>query len=263
MGERGLPDLDSVMVWLSRAETDVHAYARWFVLECAAATFDVPTSLVRLTHESGGRPRIHVGTHSAGAELHVALSHTRGAVAVALTALGPLGVDAERVRPLPALALARRWLCDAEARWLSGTAATAQTVGFLLLWTQKEAVGKALGVGLRGGGTRREMPRPASPPEAGDLPEAVARPGRLRQVPGLSSMAVAAWAVGEDFVVSVACDGPGALGAPIVFRELESSRASRGMPPDGHDADFGSAVRSTERSRTILPVAVRGICSTT
>jgi 4'-phosphopantetheinyl transferase len=258
-----LLDLDSVMVWLSRAEVDVEAYARRLVLEVAAATFDVPRSQVRLSHESGGRPRVHIGACSGEAELHVALSHTRGAVAVALTALGPVGVDAERVRPLPALALGRRWLCDAEARWLSGAAATAQTAGFLLLWTQKEAVGKALGVGLRGGGMRREMPRPTSPLGAGFRPAAAVRPGRLRRVPGLSSMAVAAWPVGEDFVVSVACDAPAALGASIVFRELESNRPSCGMQPDGHDVDFGSAVRSTARSRTTLPVAVRGICSTT
>jgi 4'-phosphopantetheinyl transferase len=216
--------LDSVSVWLSRAERDQRQVARELIIRAVATTLDTPSERVTVDSEPTGRPVVRVAGHDDG--LHIALSHTRGFVAVALTGLGPVGVDAETVRPLPALALAHRWLSADEAQWLAAQPAAAHTAGFLLLWTQKEAVGKALGVGLRGGGLRRPMPPqsrqvtvPVSLTEQRDSVEALAA-GPFRPVPGLPTMAVAGLPLADGLVLAVACDAAGAIGAPIVIHGL-------------------------------------------
>lgn len=215
--------LDSVSVWLSRADRDQRQVARELIVRAVATTLDTPSERVTVQSEPTGRPVVQVAGHDNG--LHIALSHTRGYVAVALTGLGPVGVDAETVRPLPALELARRWLSDDEAQWLAAQPAYAHTAGFLLLWTQKEAVGKALGVGLRGGGLRRPMPLLPPRPHAVSLAaqrdsvEALAA-GPFRPVPGLPTMAVAGLPLADGLVLAIACDAAAAIGAPIVLHGL-------------------------------------------
>src|SRR5262245_43598566 len=81
----------------------------------------------------------------------VSISHGRGVVAVAVADAGLLGVDVERVRPLPALALAERWFADGDAAWVAEQPEGVRATAFLWLWTQREAIGKARGLGLRRG----------------------------------------------------------------------------------------------------------------
>src|SRR5881275_234108 len=64
----------------------------------------------------------------------------------------------ELLRRLPVVALARRWFTAAEADWVAAQPVHRRTRCFLTLWTGKEAMGKAIGDGLRGGGLRRPMP---------------------------------------------------------------------------------------------------------
>lgn len=145
-------------------------------------------SEVELGREPGGRPTAR--------GVHIAISHTRELAAVAVTRLGPVGVDVEADRALPFEALARHWFAPEEAEWVA-----AHPRDFLLLWTQKEAAGKALGLGLREGGLRRLMPLP--PRDGGP-------------VPGTAGLSVGAWRRG-GFVIGVAVTPRGAAspgGAP-------------------------------------------------
>jgi 4'-phosphopantetheinyl transferase len=128
-------------------------------------------------------------------------------VAVALTTVARVGVDVERVRPLPAARLARRWLRAEESRWLEQQEGTGRSAAFLRLWVQKEAVGKALGTGLRDGGTFRAV----LPPDAWFGTQLVTLAGE-------PDTGVCLPRTAPDLCLSVAVRGSGVAGAPVTVR---------------------------------------------
>ncbi|WP_157839144.1 4'-phosphopantetheinyl transferase family protein [Streptomyces flavidovirens] len=174
---------DTVTVLWCTTDGDERRKAHTLVVRAAAGLLDVAPSEIWLEHEAGGRPVLG----GAGKSLHVSVTHARGALAVALTGLAPVGVDVEVVRRLRAAAMARAWLDPAEAAWVTGLPEEDQSVAFLWLWTQKESVGKALGQGLRQGGMSRQVPLPRRWPPGEDAP-VVAR--RLPGAPDVVSAAV-------------------------------------------------------------------------
>ncbi|MDG4764613.1 4'-phosphopantetheinyl transferase superfamily protein [Solwaraspora sp. WMMD406] len=182
---------------------------------------------------SGADPGLGADPAAGPVELPVSVSRTDGFVVVAARPRGPVGIDVERLRPVPARALARRWYAPAEAAWLAGRPECDRAADFLRLWTAKEAVGKALGLGLRDGGLRRVMP-------------ALDRDGApLRPVPGLPTVRVGHLRVAEALVLAVAVVGA----ADRVDVVVEA------VPSAGHDV---AAVRNASTDRTSLPVVVRG-----
>jgi 4'-phosphopantetheinyl transferase len=192
-----------VTVLVAAAGPDARRSVRALLLEAAADTLGVPRAGLRIAREPGGRPVLAGTGEGADRPLHIALSHGRDTVAAALTRLGPVGVDVEHIRPLPAAALARRWFDPAEAEWLEGQPGPEQPTAFLRLWVQKEALGKALGTGLRGGGMRRRV-LPLGTPPTGLLAPLPTRPDLalcLPQAPPGLCLAVGVWS-------------PGAAGAP-------------------------------------------------
>jgi phosphopantetheine--protein transferase-like protein len=79
----------------------------------------------------------------------VSLSHTRGAVAVAI-ADAPVGVDIERTdRTVDVDRLAARTFAPAEIQRLGALTPSARKTPFAELWTAKEALMKATGLTLR------------------------------------------------------------------------------------------------------------------
>ncbi len=204
-------------VWVRRCP------AGELLLEAGALLLGEERSRLRVEREAGGRPWVARGNE----RLAVSVSHSYDAageiVAVAASPGGLVGIDIEPLRPVPVLGLARRWFRADEVDWL--VAQDNQAEAFLLLWTAKEAVGKALGTGLRGAGLRRAVPLPE-----GDL-------SVLRPVPTATDLAVSYMSV-HGFVLAVAVFGQSAPRIEIV----------------AHD----TAALSTSRSRTSLPVVVRG-----
>lgn len=198
--------MSGIRIWLA-ATVDAAKLAQ----HAAGEVLGVDPAQLEIGREPSGRPYV-VGAVG----LHLAVSHTPDLAAVAVTDLGPLGVDVEPVRPLPAAELARRWFSTPEADWVAR-----HPDDFLLLWTAKEAVGKALGIGLRGGGLRRPMPLP---------PTATL----TATVPGLPTMAVAAWRH-QETVLGLACDTATALGVSVSVtrREGEGTRHARDRVGDG------------------------------
>ncbi|MFJ3928523.1 4'-phosphopantetheinyl transferase family protein [Streptomyces sp. NPDC090022] len=78
----------------------------------------------------------------------ISIAHTAG---LGLLALSPfrVGVDVERLRPLDVAEIGGPVLSGAERRELRALPyGTARTTGFLRCWTRKEAVLKAVGVGI-------------------------------------------------------------------------------------------------------------------
>lgn len=167
-------------VRLSRV-LDAHTLAR----REAAARLGVPIGEVALGKEPLGRPMI-LGFPG----LRLSISHSRGLAAV-VVADTPVGVDVELLRERPVVLLARRFAAD-EADWVRK-----RPGDFFHLWTQKEAVGKALGVGLRDGGLTRAMPLP---PDS----------GTMRPIPG-TGLAVASRGHGGA-MIAVACANGAAAG---------------------------------------------------
>lgn len=152
-----------VVVRTGRMSTDG---ARASVLHAAAGVLG-STRPLRLEHAPGGRPLLR----GLGPGVEVSLSHGRGFAALAVGGTGPLGVDLEVVRPLPADRLAARWFTAAEAAWVGRRRASERSTAYFWVWTQKEAAGKALGIGLRSDTLRAPVPLPDHwpPRPGGDL----------------------------------------------------------------------------------------------
>jgi phosphopantetheinyl transferase len=132
-----------------RRGTDKRDYlAAHLVLRLAVAeVLAIQPQQVRVESESSGRPTV------VGAPIHVSLTHCEGLGACAVSAVGdgsPVGVDAEplsaaaRVEEVKDLALTR-----AEQGWV-GAGPAERNARLVALWTAKEAVLKARGVGIVG-----------------------------------------------------------------------------------------------------------------
>jgi 4'-phosphopantetheinyl transferase len=198
---------DTVRVYLARPDGDERQAARRLVLRAAAASLAVAPARLWVDHDPGGRPVLR----GAGPGVHISVSHGRGVVAAALSARGPIGVDVEVVRPVPAVELARRWFAAEEAGWVLGRPEPERAAAFLWLWTCKEALGKALGTGLRGGGLRRPVPLP------GQWPAGPAAGATLRPLPGEPALALATPTADDGVLLAVAGGGT-AVGAPVEVR---------------------------------------------
>jgi 4'-phosphopantetheinyl transferase len=93
-----------------------------------------------------GRPRLAA---PGGTAIELSVTHAGDRVAIAVSRQGPVGVDVERIQPdLPVWGLAPHVLAGEELATLYGLDAARRPHGFLVYWTRKEAVLKALGVGL-------------------------------------------------------------------------------------------------------------------
>jgi 4'-phosphopantetheinyl transferase len=97
--------------------------------------------------------------------LHFNLSHSDRIALVAVTWVGEVGVDVERLRPQPNhLEMAQRFFAPSESAALRGLPAGQAEEAFFRVWTRKEAFLKATGFGLSHGLERSEMSvRPGEP----------------------------------------------------------------------------------------------------
>ncbi|MGW1341982.1 4'-phosphopantetheinyl transferase superfamily protein [Kribbella sp. NPDC002412] len=120
--------------------------------------------------------------------------------------------------------LARRWFDPLELQWMATQ--PDHLTAFLHLWTAKEAVGKALGVGLQNPGLRRRMPLPTSPT---DLP-----PLRARVVPSEPTLTV----------LHLPVDAPAVLALALPATTAEVTLVEH----------HGAGLRRTVGSRTSFPV---------
>ncbi|MEU7993794.1 4'-phosphopantetheinyl transferase superfamily protein [Micromonospora sp. NPDC049060] len=283
MSQLPVPGRDTAYVWIGRGVGGRPVPAGRLLRRAGAALLGRAEAEIVVEHGRDGRPLVTVPGAGARVELPVSVSRADGVVAVAARAAGPVGIDVEWCRPLPALALAGRWFAPAEAAWLAGRDAGGRSRDFLRLWTAKEAVGKALGTGLRGGGLRRLMPVPDDPdgalrpgtaapdgalrPETGTfegawrpVPEAL--DGALRSALGGRRLRVGHPRVGGGLVLAVAVVADEAVPLHVVSVGALLVQAV----PVGSDGAVGAArcrahvaaARSASVERTSLPVVVRG-----
>ncbi len=178
-----MPGRDTVYVWVGRSTGGRPETARRLLRRAGGTLLGRAEAEIIVGRDATGRPFVRAGD---AAGLPVSVSHAGGTVVVAARRAGPVGVDVEARRELPAVALARRWYAPEEAVWLADRPADRRAEAFLLLWTAKEAVGKVLGRGLRDGGLGRRMPVPDGPG------------GLLRPVPGPDGLRVGHPRLGDD-----------------------------------------------------------------
>lgn len=111
------------------------------------------------THSPQGKPLLP------GGEWHFNVSHSHGLAVIALTRVGEVGIDVERLRRQPThLDLAARYFTPAEAAALRRLPREASEEAFFHVWTRKEAFLKAVGLGLSHGLERFEVAVPPDDP---------------------------------------------------------------------------------------------------
>mgnify|MGYP001099690516 CR=1 FL=1 len=115
-------------------------YVLSFYLNC-------PPRALELSLGIHGKPELNPGGLYPPVQFN--LSHTRERIAIALHRDTPVGIDIERLKPLTHLEkLCQRCLTHQESETVLGLAIQPATHRFLRYWTAKEAVLKAMGLGL-------------------------------------------------------------------------------------------------------------------
>lgn len=107
-----------------------------------------PPARLTLCQGTYGKPTV-VETGPAGARLDFNVSHTDGLALLAFAWERVIGVDVERIRPMPEFdQISKRFFAPTECVALAGLPAHEQLRGFFTCWTRKEAYLKAHGAGL-------------------------------------------------------------------------------------------------------------------
>jgi 4'-phosphopantetheinyl transferase len=123
-----------------------YAAAHALLRHALSATGDHAPAQWRFDKTAAGKPLL-IGNGADRASF--SLSHTRGMVACAVTSGAAIGVDVECVdRRVDAGAIAARFFAPAETAQISALDGEARRDRFFDLWTLKEALVKALGLGM-------------------------------------------------------------------------------------------------------------------
>jgi 4'-phosphopantetheinyl transferase len=131
----------------SDPELAVHyAIGRGLLRELLGKYTDASPAGIEISTNAYGKPE---PVTVAGRTMYFNLAHTDEIVLYGLTGMCPIGVDVERAEPGPVSCLeARRILSDEEWTSWQELPAEEQDSLFYQIWVRKEAVLKALGVGL-------------------------------------------------------------------------------------------------------------------
>jgi 4'-phosphopantetheinyl transferase len=121
--------------------------AHGIVRRMLADHFDADAATLAFARNRHGKP--HLVPRANGPDLQFSVSHSGNCCMLAMRIDHPVGIDVEKVRDLPqAIDIAQSYLSPAEGRVLAALQGTARRDAFFALWTHKEAMVKALGVGL-------------------------------------------------------------------------------------------------------------------
>jgi 4'-phosphopantetheinyl transferase len=108
-----------------------------------------PATEIILTEDANGKPRL--ARQRGSTPLHFNVAHSNELALVAVAHRCEVGVDVERLRTVGRCEeIASRYFHDAESRAILNLLHRDRARAFLKCWTAKEAVLKAVGLGLRG-----------------------------------------------------------------------------------------------------------------
>ncbi|MGH9373015.1 MAG: 4'-phosphopantetheinyl transferase family protein [Vicinamibacterales bacterium] len=104
----------------------------------------IAAAAIRLDVTASGKPFVP------GAPVTFNLSHSEGLAVCAVAPGRHIGVDVERLRPVPdADSIVQRYFAPGEARGYAALPAMERVAAFFSTWTRKEAFVKAIGDGLQ------------------------------------------------------------------------------------------------------------------
>jgi 4'-phosphopantetheinyl transferase len=102
---------------------------------------------LRFEYSANGKPGFAAGVENGG--IHFNLAHSEDLALIAVTRIGPVGVDVEYVRELKDMdQLVTRFFSARENEVFQKVAASEKPAAFFNLWTRKEALLKATGEGI-------------------------------------------------------------------------------------------------------------------
>jgi 4'-phosphopantetheinyl transferase len=128
------------------AHRDRFVVGRGVQREILARYTGVPAAQIAFAYGRNGKPSLITKT---GTDLRFNVSHSGDVALIAVTVGRDVGVDVERIRPVPrALSIAEGYFSELEARTLRTLPGDVVEHAFLTCWTRKEAFVKAAGVGL-------------------------------------------------------------------------------------------------------------------
>jgi 4'-phosphopantetheinyl transferase len=117
----------------------------------------VPAAEVRFSYSAFGRPWVSAGDDGRPA-LQFSVSHSGTQIVLAVAWTARVGIDVERIRAeADCDGIAARFFAPAERAVLSSLAPADRIDAFFACWTRKEAVLKAVGLGITGGLSRLEV----------------------------------------------------------------------------------------------------------
>ena len=117
--------------------------------ELLGAALGTAPACVQIRQGHTGKPYID------GSPVCFSVSHARDVALIGITRAGPVGVDVQRLRPdQDPLRVAKHFFHESEAEAMAALPPAAAADAFLRAWTAKEAVLKALGIGIWGNTSR-------------------------------------------------------------------------------------------------------------
>lgn len=117
---------------------------RAFLRSVLAGYLGMAPARVRYRRSANGKPEL-AGTDG----ISFSATHSDGLATVAVATGRLLGVDVERIRPIPdAVEVAARVFTRREHEHVASVAEPARSSAFLRLWTRKESYVKAIGAGM-------------------------------------------------------------------------------------------------------------------
>ena len=139
---------------LERANRFAFAYDRWRFIQSHAFLRRVLSRYVGIrpleiefSYGAHGKPSI--ADHLRHSRIEFNMSHCEGVALVAVTSQLAVGADVETVHPIPDyLTIARRFFAQKEYVTLAALPEVERCQAFFRCWTRKEAVIKAVGLGL-------------------------------------------------------------------------------------------------------------------
>ena len=171
-----------------------------------------PPALLRFSAKDGVKPSLMADWETSPEQLDLRfnLSHTQGAVLIAVAEGFEVGVDVERQRPLEDLeGMARTVMSDMESAHWQRLSPELRCQAFYRLWTRKEAYLKAIGLGLF-----RDLHEVTVPVSPGSLAE----PAVVTDQNGDGVWSVLDVPVWEGFSASLCWQGASAVG--VVVKDL-------------------------------------------
>ncbi len=107
-----------------------------------------PAAEIGFTYSDNGKPKL-ADSCSHTQPLYFNLAHSAGLAVYAITLIGEIGIDLERIRPeFTGDEIANRFFSPGEVTCLNSVPAALRHEAFFNCWTRKEAFIKAKGIGL-------------------------------------------------------------------------------------------------------------------